>query len=92
MQRNCHFNAYFWCKIYRFTTYFGVMAKNDQKNFGQKISFFCYRDLALAVSVVLPSWDPFFDFSFPSYGFREGTPHFVILRRLGTRFLDQIET
>ena len=29
-------------------------------------------------------WDPFFDFSFPSYGrFREGTPHFVILSFCG---------
>ena len=46
-----------------------------KKNFGPKISFFCYRDLALAVSVVLPPWEAFFDFSFPSYGrFREGTP------------------
>ena len=46
-----------------------------KKNFGPKISFFCYRNLALAVSVVLPPWEAFFDFSFPSYGrFREGTP------------------
>ena len=46
-----------------------------KKNFGRKFLVFCYRDLALAVSVVLPPWDPFFDFSFPSYGrFREGTP------------------
>ena len=38
-------------------------------------NIFCYRDLALAVSVVLPPWESFFDFSFPSYGrFREGTP------------------
>ena len=59
------------------------MAKNDQKkNLAENFCFFFYRDLALAVSVVLPPWDPFFDFSFPSYGrFREGTPHFVILQR-----------
>ena len=60
------------------------MAKIDQKNFGQNISVSFHRDLALAVSVVLPPWDPFFDFSFPSYGrFREGTPHFVILSFCG---------
>merc|ERR1712082_473535 len=46
-----------------------------QKKFGPKILVFCYRDLALAVSVVLPPWEAFFEFSFPSYGrFREGTP------------------
>ena len=53
------------------------MAKNDQKKFWPKNFVFFYRDLALAVSVVLPPWDPFFDFSFPSYGrFREGNPSF----------------
>ena len=51
------------------------MAKNDQKKFGPKILFFCYRDLALAVPVVLAPSEAFFDFSFPSYSrFREGTP------------------
>ena len=50
------------------------MAKNDQKKFWPKNFVFFYRDLALAVSVVLPPWEAFFDFSFPSYGrFREGT-------------------
>ena len=51
------------------------LAKNGQKKIGQKFLVFCYRDLALAVSVVLPPWEAFFDFLFPSYGrFREGTP------------------
>ena len=49
--------------------------KWPKKIFGRKCLVFCYRDLALAVSVVLPPWEAFFDFSFPSYGrFREGTP------------------
>ena len=48
------------------------MAKNK---FGPKILVFCYRDLALAVPVVLAPSEAFFDFSFPSYSrFREGTP------------------
>ena len=46
-----------------------------KKNFGPKILVFCYRDLALAVPVVLAPSEAFFDFSFPSYSrFREGTP------------------
>ena len=46
-----------------------------KKNFGPKILVFCYRDLALAVPVVLAPSEAFFDFSFPSYGrFPEGTP------------------
>ena len=49
--------------------------KMTKKNFGQKNSVFFYRDLALAVSVVLPPWDPFFYFSFPSYSrFRKKKP------------------
>ena len=45
------------------------------KKLARKFQFFFYRDLALAVLVVLPPWEAFFDFSFPSYGrFREGTP------------------
>ena len=46
-----------------------------KKKFGPKILVFCYRDLALAVPVVLAPSEAFFDFSFPSYSrFREGTP------------------
>ena len=49
--------------------------KMAKKNFGPKILVFCYRDLALAVPVVLAPSEAFFDFSFPSYSrFREGTP------------------
>ena len=49
--------------------------KMTKKNLAQKFRFFCYRDLALAVSVVLPPWEAFLDFSFPSYGrFRGRTP------------------
>ena len=37
--------------------------------------FFCYRDLALTVPVVLAPSEAFFDFSFPSYSrLREGSP------------------
>ena len=67
-----HKNRFFYPHRPKMTKKWPKMTK---KNFGQKISVFFYRDLALAVSVVLPPWDPFFDFSFPSYGrFREGTP------------------
>ena len=39
-------------------------AKNDQKKFGQKMLFSCYRDLALAVSVVLHLGKHFSTFHF----------------------------
>ena len=67
-----HKNRFFYPHRPKMTKKWPKMTK---KNFGKKILVFFYRDLALAVSVVLPPWDPFFDFSFPSYGrFREGTP------------------
>ena len=67
-----HKNRFFYPHRPKMTKKWPKMTKKKfwPKNFG-----FFYRDLALAVSVVLPPWDPFFDFSFPSYGrFHEGTP------------------
>ena len=51
-------------------------AKNGQKKYWPKnFGFLLYRDLALAVPVVLAPSEAFFDFSFSSYSrFREGTP------------------
>ena len=42
--------------------------KMTKKIVGQKFLVLCYRDLALAVSVILPPWKAFFDISYPSYG------------------------